>query len=213
MSNPIIYVLGVPSGGTSVVAGILHHLGVNMGNIYPGIDRRGYRTFECRSAKTFLPAQRNIVAEILAGEGGSRDFRSYLEWRIKDAGGDTPQGVKLGAAYWVGEPDPWTLPVRILRIHRPLEDSIESDARYQVQLRDDFTPEASVFRSAQMGGYYQAANVLCGMIPPTLELDFEGVLVDPMDAIIHICHAFNLEPDEDQRQAATRFVDPEMRNV
>ncbi len=45
----MIMVVGMPSGGTSLIAGLLHHLGVDMGRFERGISdgRRKYEGFEC----------------------------------------------------------------------------------------------------------------------------------------------------------------------
>jgi hypothetical protein len=212
-TETIIYVLGTPSGGTSVAAGILHHLGVYMGNIPPLPGKRGYMTFECRNARQYVPESPNPVAEVVAGKGGSRNFRAYLRWRLSIAD-SAPQGVKLGAAYWLGDPDPASLPIRILRVHRPLIDSIRSDARYQRAIRDSFTAEDHVLRCAQIAGYFVAADELCLMIRPTLQLQFcNDLLGDPTRSVKDICRSFNIHATQAQESAAISSVDPTMRHV
>ena len=48
-AHDLIVVVGMPSGGTSLVAGLLHHLGVDMGRIAEGAQPgpRPYEGFEC----------------------------------------------------------------------------------------------------------------------------------------------------------------------
>ena len=45
----LVVVAGMPSGGTSLVAGLLHNLGVDMGRIARGVQpgARRYEGFEC----------------------------------------------------------------------------------------------------------------------------------------------------------------------
>ncbi len=149
MSNPGIYVCGTPRGGTSCVAGILHHLGVDMGQFKPeGPD--GYCTFEDTRAATFTrPMGRypgDHVLAFFAGADGFRDFRAYLEMREYEAKG-TPWGCKLGTNYPLSDPDPATLPVRWVFVDRPLEVSIRSDAA-------KMKPENPVERAMQIAGYW-----------------------------------------------------------
>ena len=189
---------------------MLYHLGVDMGTIALGPTHKGYTSFECSDAARFTAPPDNL-AEIIAGKGGSRDFRAYIEHRL--ANGKGPQGVKIGAAYWLGDPEPWTLPIDIVRVQRPLEDSLASDAHYQDTTRKSFSALDSILRAMQMTGYWQAANVLCDMIEPKLELDFYETLTSPMDAIIDLSATFNLNPTRKQENAACEFADPEMRHI
>lgn len=200
--NTLIYVLGTPNSGTSCVAGILYHLGVDMGELYDSTRNRGYMTFECQQYR---------------GYRGS--FREYLNIRLRD--GEGPQGIKCESRAWEGDDSPETLPVRILAVNRPLEDAIASSRRlwqehpfrrsiYDKQEdQEGFLEEkASGIRSA-----HNAKTRLLAILPAKLELDFYDVLADSAAAVESIRLAFGLVTTPKQIRAAIGSVQPEMRHV
>lgn len=230
MTDRVIYVLGTPSGGTSCVAGILHHLGVDMGDVPPpGAHRRPYPTFEDRRCARFKAEPTEAQKFIM--QGGGRDFRAYLEMRLVEAKkrGTIP-GVKIGSAYWLGDPDPASLPVTIVKVDRPLEDSIRSDWRYQqaeytIDTRDPdrLLDDQRILRAAQMAGYWMAKERLCEMVEPTVTVDFYKLLAYSRKASETLVHeiAFTLGLEGaaaagefgERASRACDFVNPEMRNV
>ncbi|GAG08262.1 unnamed protein product, partial [marine sediment metagenome] len=156
--SKVIWVVGTPSGGTSAAAGILHHLGVDMGEPMPTM--RPYLTFEDRNGRRFdRPTGEDEAVALVAGPKGGRRFRDYLEWRLEQANGRLC-GVKLGASYWMGDPDPATLPVRILKVNRPWESSVNSDAGYQLMKKFPRSVDEVVARATQMGGYWMAKELI-----------------------------------------------------
>lgn len=180
----LIYVVGAPCSGTSLVAGMLHHLGVDMGEGHWLESSRPYPTFEDARCKEYVaeptPAQEFIM-------GGGRDFRAYCEMRLREANG-RPCGVKIGAAYWLGDPDPKTLPVRLVHVERPLEDAILSDWKYQVAEGREDSAESRILRAAQMAGYWGAASSLCRFIRPTMGFEYASDLDLPDVFVEQACH-------------------------
>lgn len=230
LPDRVILVLGAPCSGTSCVAGILRHLGVDMGE--PIASDRPYETFEdsrraCQYAAEPTEAQQFIM-------GGGRDFRAYLKFRLAEARekGTIP-GVKIGAAYWLGDPDPASLPVTIVKVDRPLEDSIRSDWRYRYERAKSCvvsgqvitgTPyinqDARILRAAQMAGYWQAKERLCEIIEPAVVVDYRALTDDPTSRLAYLSslaimlyEEYGHKRNADQKAAAAAFVNPELRNV
>ncbi len=96
------------------------------------------------------------------------------------------------------------MPVRIVKVHRPLDEVMISDRRYR---GDDFA------RAARMGMSYLAMNRLVERINPDLSLTFEGVLEDPAVAVDAVVEALMLSPNYDQIERARHFVQPSMKHV
>ena len=200
--HSLILVAGMPSGGTSVAAGLLHHLGVDMGRIERGVapGPRRYEGFECLDCwedgiqGAYDPART---------EDFMTSVSAYLQTRLQTA--DHPYGVKHNPLVWLGMFDGIdTLPIRILHIHRPLDEVMVSDRRYR---GDD------LHRAARLGMATLALARLLEQITPTLSLEFRHVLADPMGSTEAIVDHFELTPSTSQRAEAIRFVDPKLRNV
>lgn len=167
MTNPGIYVCGTPRGGTSCVAGILHHLGVDMGEFDP-VGPDGYCTFEDKRASNYKrPLGRHAgdsVLTFMAGANSGRDFRAYLAMREEEADGK-PWGCKLGTIYPLSDPEPETLPLRWVFVDRPLETCIRSD-------RAKTKPENPIERSMQMAGYWAAKEQFKDRVPAAYVTEF-----------------------------------------
>jgi hypothetical protein len=196
--NKVIWVVGVPNGGTSCVAGMLHHMGVDMGNVAAKPTRRPYRTFECRDRRQF------------------GTFREYLIARLEDG---QRVGVKHSAASWVDDPHPETLPVQTLYVNRPLDDCIDSGLRLWTTDRRESLMEYPnpmrflIDRGGGIGQWHAAKELLRSVIEPTLEIDFYHILQSSFTAAIQIAHAFEIDAPADKVRKAANFVDPDMRHV
>lgn len=203
MNNKLIFVAGHPSGGTSCVAGILHHLGVNMGEIRLAPGTRGYVTFEdSRMTKC-----------------GAEGFRDFITARIAEGPGRA--GLKGSATYWMADEEPSTLPIELLVVHRPLDDSIDSMLRLwttnetrKARLAQEVNPMQFLRHRAEgIAGSRFGVKMLSSIIEPTLEVDYQTVVESPQMSVIQIQHAFDLGCPTESFQAAVRSVDPEMKHI
>lgn len=134
MANPTcILVLGVPRSGTSCVAGVLHHLGISMGE-------RLIPTDEWNPAGYFQDEDFEDILHEVLGEWffprwttskpdlSGKYARQIMELAAKRAANGKPWGVKsnrlihfLNALIAGAGPD-----LRVILTQRPLEDSIAS---------------------------------------------------------------------------------------
>lgn len=155
-----------------------------------------------------MPApEGHIAAEIAPGRSDPlRNFRAYCEMRLSQALGRI--GVKIGANVWLGDPDPASLPVDIVRVTRPLEDSIRSNLRYGGETGQD-----AIRRAMQIGGYWQACEDLSRVRPPVATVSYYDLLRDPSGAILGLAAALELKPSREQECSAREFVDASMRHV
>lgn len=209
-ADRLIYVLGTPSGGTSCVAGILHHLGVDMGDVSSEPTARGYVSFEDQRAVEFVAeSPRGEGDPLLPLLGGYRRFRDYIEVRLESARYfGVRAGVKLGSKYWLADANPETLPLEIVRVRRPWPEVLASDLKYRERVvghpLDDLE---QVERAAAMGGYWHAAELLASKIPPVVEVEWSDVLTHTMDVVRAIYRGLNLNPSPLEIEAAWKGVE------
>lgn len=178
---------------------------------------RPYEVFEDSRAVNYK-AEPTEAQRFIMGEG--RDFRAYLDMRLEEAkqAGRIP-GVKIGSAYWLGDPDPASLPVTIVKVDRPLEDSIRSDWRYQLRESSGICSDRQdqdswqILRAAQMAGYWQAKERLCEMIEPVVRVPYAELIRTPRFWVGRLAHYCNQAATDAQATAAVNFVNPELRNV
>lgn len=111
-TDRLIFVLGTPSGGTSCVAGILHHLGVDMGNPLPEPGVRGYVTHEDRDVSDFIEERDGAEPAMIRQR---LDLRAYLAHR-RELQPSGRLGVKGSALWWLDDTDPASLPLDIVRV-------------------------------------------------------------------------------------------------
>lgn len=206
----LIFVLGTPSGGTSAVAGMLSRLGVDMGQSIR--SRRPYAIFEDRRVRDYAcPApEGDVTRQIIPSQRDTwRDFRAYCEMRLREAHG-RPCGVKIGSTAWLGDPDPGSLPIRIVRVRRPLEHSIRSNWKYGKE-----QGQKAIRRAMQVTGYWACCEELCRIAPHlhVHTIDFYALLETPAIHVAGLVHALELEPEREQMRKAAAFIDGRMRNV
>jgi hypothetical protein len=212
----VIYIPAVPTSGTSSVAGILHMLGVDMGNIaLEHSAQRDYATFEDLDFNFFKfepNGQENRLIRMDAR------FRDYLNYRLhKEKNGRV--GVKVPPTYWMSDHDPLSLPLDILDVRRPVEDSIISDMKkilHEPTVNKDAADKSPPYYCHRAGGMAYAwlsKLMLYEMHPPKLSIHFYELLEDPAGHIEKIIEAFDLEPTDEQIKVATMFVRPEKRSM
>lgn len=198
----MIMVVGMPSGGTSLVAGLLHHLGVDMGRFERGVPegRRHYEGFEC------LDCWEGAISHAFDASQSQAFMQSVVQYIARrSAAAIGPFGVKHNPLLWLGMFDGIEqLPLRIVQVRRPLDEVMTSDRRYR---GDD------VARAARMGVSYLGMNRLVERIQPVLELTFAGIIQNPDQSVESLIEAFGLSPDYGQIESARDFVQPSMKHV
>jgi hypothetical protein len=213
----VIWVLAVPSSGTSCIAGVLHHLGVDMG-VSPGVnERRGYQMFEDIEAGFYAFAPTSPLDKLL---NQRLNIREYLSYRFyKNPRGRIGMKALPTSFLYDSMKDPASLQVEILDVRRPLEDSIIADQNRMAQrpMRSTEEMPATVFqhcnRAGGLAAMWTARDFLLKLHPAKLTVQFYEFLEQPrlwMDRIIEI---FDLEPTDEQMAEAMHFVKPKMRTV
>lgn len=218
----IIYIPAVPSSGTSLVAGILANLGVDMGASDPSADvrSRGYYMFEDSDMSLFGSLydedsdwnKKEIVLE------RHIRFRDYVNYRfIKNT--STRVGFKAPSTFWTVDPDPPSLPIDVVDVRRPLENSIMGD-HMNLLTRKQRRPELDdphihhlILRAGSLGACWMARHILVDVHPPKITVDFDDLIDNPAEWITRIAIALDLNPSEDQVQTSIGFVNPKMRHV
>ena len=193
----LICVAGTGSGGTSCVAGILHHLGVDMGRFMDRTGVRGYTTYEDTDAAGF----RN---------GLILDIDAYVQFRMA-AEGPWPRGFKWNLNWTRWDVD--DLPLRIVHIRRPLEDSIASDRRIFDQLSPDRALRAVSERAGRVAQQWLLAHELAAGKNSVTALDFYPLLEERRLHVTALAAALGLPTEGARFNAAVRFVDAGKRHV
>jgi hypothetical protein len=191
-----IAVLGLYRSGSSAAAGVLHHLGVEMGAPYwmdnyesARLARRLRRWWhEPDLQECFPPGER--VRKL-------RDWISFLE-----AGGATHIGAKHPLLSLCGEDlvEAWGPGVRFVWTWRPLDESIASIRR------TGWWPEP-LGEKLQRRLWDDVNRFFAGR--EHLRVDFSDLLADPAREIRRIADYVDLPPDNDRFAAALASIRPE----
>lgn len=186
LAGNLIFVAGCPSGGTSCVAGVLHHLGVDMGRFIdrPGI--RGYTTYEDTTANQFKDAS------------GRLKVAAYVNHRLNSPGGSL-RGFKHTPLWLDCAAD---LPLQIIHVRRPLEDSIVSDwAKVQTVAGANQRERAGTVARAWM-----AARQVAARYPLIATVDFYTLLAERVLCVTSLAQALGLPTEGPKWRAAVGSV-------
>jgi hypothetical protein len=216
----IIWIPAVPASGTSCAAGILRELGVDMGKTNPPswMIARGYPMWEDPDMALFgaLWNDKGMKLEVVSQRHVR--LREYINYRFIQNPGHRC-GFKAPAHFWADDPEPEKLPVELLDVHRPLEDSIQADWRTnqtRCERRPDLPPpseEEARLRAGSLAMCMMAKMQLFKKIEPTYRMMFYELLENPKPFVDDLIDAFRLEPTPDQVKAAIESVNPRMRHV
>lgn len=158
MQKPLI-VCGMDFSGTSMVAGMLHAAGIDMGDVESAEDVAQsdrpirYRLFEDRQLQELVqPCVARIMAHPTRVRGEVGDifytFCRYLDRREEEACGKR-WGVKSNVLTFLALHPRWQeLPVQWITTYRPLEESVTSAFR---KLGND--PQLAAFLGVQYMAY------------------------------------------------------------
>ena len=188
-----VAVLGLYRSGSSATAGVLHHLGVGMGEPY----FRDYYEPLLLSRKLRLWWREPHLQEMMPREAR---VRRLSDWII---------GQEQKGAPWVGAKHPllsargedlldaWGPDVRFIWTHRPVEQSIDSTLRLRwwtpaqcESIQRRLWDELHRFFSAQ----------------PHLRVDFADMIADPAREIARMIEFLEIAPDAAHIRAAVDSV-------
>lgn len=203
-----VAVLGTYRGGTSCVAGVLHHLGVYMGHrIASEVRSRGdrYCTYEARMLRQICW---NAFDEpTMTSKGIERDeivrrLSRWMDSRRKEVeptrmiGGKHPMLSLMTDELEIA----WA-PVKFIRVCRPFMDTVKS------MKRDAWWPDQCEDAIKVLYTACERARQTCRDI---LHVDFYNLTENPASVIKEIVGFLGLEPDEAAIEKAVSFVNPEL---
>lgn len=217
--KPFIFVLGVPSGGTSCVAQVLKQLGVDMGRI-PSVNAphgRNYSTVE--DARFFAEVIHphcswgRPVPQSSAAVAAAAAVR-YVQHRREI---DSPLQA-LGCKCWVNWATThslfWSIPnLWAIRVHRPLEDCLKSFLAYQRR-----APANTRRDLARLSAYIAALWTMAHHLQPvesrTLELCYAELVKNPFTAVTKIAQQLPIQASATQiKEAINHIRSPNMHSV
>lgn len=211
-----VLVTGLEYSGTSLVAGLLHHLGVDMGEIDTPAQlaafQRAWRSQQCEgAARHYLSYEcqrfQRAAIPLLLQSTVENHYHAQALGTLLDHYGDTrPAGWGLKStsllylAWWDGLA---RLPARWIVTHRRLEAVDASGAKYC-----GVTSPAALWAAQGRGVQQLARQRLLQRLAPRdcLVLDFDDIRMAPTVAIDSLAHFLDLAPTDSQRAAAAAFV-------
>lgn len=211
--NPLVAVIGLHRSGSSCLAGVLHKLGVHMGDRLSGHERTG--GFEdrrlariCEAAYPFPSMRLKIEPEEL--EGRLRKLVQYLQ-KAARKGGKPVGGAKYPHLCRMGlvlkricGPE-----LRVIHASRPLKESVAS-------LQS---------RSRISSGWLGISDAECDAVQRWLwdgkrqfldqvehfSVEYSGLLEDPASWVDRLIHYLKLSPTAEERLTAIAHVQPGLR--
>lgn len=216
--KPFIFILGVPSGGTSCVAEIIKRLGIDMGIIPNGNGPlgRNYSTVEdgrffdevvnlhCSWGRPVPQSTPAITADAVA---------RYVEHR-RQAKSSAPSLACKGWVNWATTDSSfWRIPnMSVIRVYRPLEDCLTSFISYQKR-----APQNSRKDLARLSAYIAGLWCMAFQLQPpeshVLELSYADLIEDPYTAISRITEELPLETSVQEIENAIKHVRQSDRNL
>ena len=192
-----------------MVAGVLHHLGVNMGNCESAkwTKLRGYEQYEDLDIGQFTWRQNGPMDHLV---NQRIRFQDYLNYRYDTQKGRL--GVKTLPTIWMGAQYPERWPIDILDVRRPLQVSLDKDME-RMALRpqrepgkEPFTAWESMARYGGVASMAWARDALLKIHPAKLTVDYDEFRANAPAHIEKIVEVFDLEPNDYQMTAALLSV-------
>lgn len=203
--KPIIAVFGPYKGGTSCVAGVLHHLGVFMGDNLKGV--KAYPNYEDWSIRNLCVKHYPEPALEAAFDQENRveALRGWLYEHTKKSGDASVLGAKHPIlSLMVDElAQAWGPNLALVKVERPVEDTIASmQARSWWKAKSETISRKLV--EARDTALADREHVT---------VNYNALLADPETEVRKLADALDLTPSDEQLQAAIAHVDPQMQNV
>jgi hypothetical protein len=205
----MIVIPAVPSSGTSMVAGVLHHLGVHMGNVHSErwTRLRGYEQFEDLDIGMFTWRQNGPMDHLV---NQRIRFREYMNYRFATQAGRL--GVKTLPTIWMSDGHVEQWPIDILDVRRPLQTALDKDIERMATRperepgKEPFTAWESMARYGGVASMAWARDALLKFHPPRLTVDYDEFRANPPVHIEKIVEVFGLEPTDRQMTEALLSV-------
>ena len=209
---PFVAVIGLHRSGSSCLAGVLHHLGVHMGEMLTGYEPTGgFEAAElmaiCESAYPFpstepaLP-QTEIVAKL--ERYVSKVCSTAAERGSRLAGGKYPQLCAMGGAlrYVCGRQ------LRLVHSDRPLEESIAS-LKERSRRETGFLAAGDAEVERLQRWLWHEKQELLGQVPH-VDVAFADLLAAPRREIERLASELELTPTDEAVATAVAHVRPEL---
>jgi hypothetical protein len=196
MKQTRIAVLGLYRSGSTAVAGVLHHIGVDMGAPFFG----GYYESEWLSKQLRKWWDEPHLREKV---GQAKRVRVLAEWiQEREQGGAKWAGMKHPLLSLCGDDlvQAWGEDTRFIRCNRPLEESIESLKRLGGRVDSDLVQRTLL---AGLDRFFAGRQYL--------QIDFLDMMSDPGRQIERLLEYLQIKPDADKLAAAVQFVQPGKR--
>ena len=203
--KPPVWVIGLHRSGSSVTAGILHRLGVHMGNRLIGYENRGGRGtggFEshglamiCEQAFPFPSTKRAVPIEVTRER-----LRGWIDARQREA---AHRGTIMGGKYphlcfmidLLLDLEPES---RFIHIDRPIEESIRS----------------LIDRSAKARGWLRATPEQCERLQQALwHAKTKALAKVPSDRLLTVRYHDLLVAPDGEVERITEFLDLNVRSA
>lgn len=212
-ARPPVWVIGLHRSGSSVTAGILHRLGVHMGNRLGGFENRGTGGFEahglatiCEDAYPFPATEAAVPASQTKAA-----LRSWIDarkreagWRGTVAGGKYPHLCFLIEMLLELEPES-----RFIHIERPIEESIASLTSRSARAHKSIQATPSECERLQRS-LWQAKERMLPQIPGDrlLTIQHGALMSSPAVEVDRVIGFLGLKVRPEQRQQAIELVEP-----
>jgi hypothetical protein len=198
-----IAVLGLYRSGSSAVAGILHHLGVNMGP--PFYQNVAESTFHEFYESAWLSQQLRTwwsEPEITEKIRAAKRVRVFKRWI---------QNQERNGSKWIGMKHPllclcgpdllqaWGQSMRFIWAWRPLDNSINSLVRLNWWTSDKSEQSQRTLWTATTKFFADREH---------LRIDFAAMMADPRQQVVWLIDYLGLEPTENQIVAAINYIQP-----
>jgi len=197
MNNSPIIVIGTGRSGTSIVAGVLHHIGVNMGNniVKPNIDNpRGY--FE---DVEFIDINSRFVHKNISEKEFIDRAEDLINYRIKR---NEWWGWKAATNSYVLSSYKNIVPnAKVIWANRNLKDTIDSYKKCRF-MYDGLNGVES------LNSYLvYIHNILEETYENSwLKLEFEDAFIDPQKYVEKIIDFIGIKPTKEQIDNAVNFI-------
>ncbi|QNN24030.1 hypothetical protein HED60_17720 [Planctomycetales bacterium ZRK34] len=198
---------GLHRSGSSALAGVLHHLGVHLGNKLGGYEPAG--GFEavtlahlCERAYPFPATELAVPRPQLVRDLSSfvQEKRREAHWKNTLAGGKYPHLCAMGGELKEACGDG----LRLIHINRPLDESIASLKKRSARSNDWLRITDEQAEAVQRWLWERKAALLEGVDHLTVE--FDDLLSNPAEQVERIIQYLNLTPSEDQIARAIGHV-------
>lgn len=215
----VIFVIGLPSGGTSCLAGILRALGGDLGNVLVPLGMpdgplpgrrvgRGFDACECRDlisiCSEYLPFGPPTTEPAGRIEPTMERFGQYLNTRMDRPG---PQVAKYPSIQVIlSHRLAQLFPFHMVAVDRPWDECLASWARRRRQ-----QPIADLGRFFGLLAGHR--SVLFATRRPLTRVPYHDLLERPAFWVDHLVRVCQLTPTDEQRERAVRWVDPHRRHI